>query len=164
MPNRRMIIAGGLALAVVGCGSTVGPYQGPEVTRIVIHKDAHRMYLLNGRQIIRAYDIDLGFQPRGAKKIEGDGKTPEGSYRINRKNPGSKFHLSLGLSYPNNRDIAVARALGQEPGGDIFIHGASGTLGRRGTDWTFGCIAVTNREIEEIYAMVNQGTQIDLFP
>ena len=121
------------------------------------------MFLLNGADIQQSYGIDLGFQPRGAKRISGDGKTPEGSYLIDRKNPGSRFHLSLGLDYPNAADIAAAEAIGQDPGGDIFIHGASGTLGKNGTDWTFGCIAVTNREIEDIYAMVNIGTQVDLF-
>lgn len=164
MPNRRTVILSGMALALIGCSPKPRGYSGPEVTRVVVHKGDHRLYLLHGNMILKAYDIDLGFAPRGHKKIEGDGKTPEGSYRINRKNPGSEFHLSLGLSYPNAKDIADAEALGQDPGGDIFIHGASGTLGQRGTDWTFGCIAVSNREIEEIYSMVNEGTQIDLFP
>ncbi|MEE9427699.1 MAG: L,D-transpeptidase family protein [Paracoccaceae bacterium] len=164
MPNRRMVVAGGIALTLAGCGPTIRSYSGPEVTRVVIFKGEHRMFLLNGRTVLQAYDIDLGFQPRGHKKIRGDGKTPEGSYLIDRKNPGSEFHLSLGLSYPNEQDIAEAEALGIDPGGDIFIHGASGKLGQRGTDWTFGCIAVGNREIEDIYAMVNEGTQVDLFP
>ncbi len=162
MPKRRTVIVSGLALAVTGCTSAISAYSGPEVTRVVIHKEQRMMYLLNGQTVLRAYEIDLGFQPRGAKKIEGDGKTPEGSYFIDRKNPRSSFHLSLGISYPNANDIAQANSLGQEPGGDIFIHGASGTLGKRGTDWTFGCIAVSNREIDEVYAMVNKGTQVDL--
>ncbi len=164
MPNRRTVVAGGIVLAIAGCGPTIRSYSGPEVTRIVVYKGERRMLLLNGQTVLKTYDIDLGFQPKGHKVIEGDGKTPEGSYLIDRKNPGSEFHLSLGLSYPNQQDIAQAQALGQDPGGDIFIHGASGKLGQRGTDWTFGCIAVSNREIEDIYAMVNQGTRIDLFP
>ena len=165
MPNRRSVVTGGLALALAGCATPViRSYNGPEVTRVVIFKGEHRMFLLNGATILKSYGIDLGFQPRGAKRIRGDGKTPEGSYLIDRKNPGSDFHLSLGISYPNAADIAAAAALGQDAGGDIFIHGASGKLGQRGTDWTFGCIAVSNREIEDIYAMVNEGTQVDLFP
>jgi len=166
MPNRRTIVTGGLALAVAGCGApavTLRSYNGPEITRVVIFKGERRMFLLNGREILQGYNINLGFQPRGAKRIRGDGKTPEGSYLINRKNPGSDFHLSLGLDYPNAADIAAAQAIGRDPGGDIFIHGASGKLGRDGTDWTFGCIAVSNREIEDVYAMVNVGTQVDLF-
>ncbi len=157
------MIAGAAALVVSGC-SAIRPYYGPVVTRVVIQKGARQLYLLNGQTVLRAYQIDLGFAPRGAKQVEGDGKTPEGTYVIDRKNPRSSFHLSLGISYPNAQDVAAAKALGQDPGGDIFIHGASGRLGRRGTDWTYGCIAVTNREIEEIYAMVNEGTQVDLHP
>jgi len=163
MPNRRAVVTGGLALAAVGCAPMAQPYTGPEVTRIVINKGARRMLLLNQQTVLKAYDVDLGFQPRGHKVIEGDGKTPEGSYVIDRKNPESLFYLSLGISYPNEQDIAQAAALGEDPGGDIFIHGASGRLGTRGTDWTFGCIAVSNREITDIFGMVNVGTQVDLF-
>jgi len=163
MPNRRAILTGGMALVAAGCAPTVRSYGGPEVTRIVINKGARRMFLLNQQTVLKAYNIDLGFQPRGEKVIEGDGKTPEGSYVIDRKNPESLFFLSLGISYPNEQDIAEAAALGEDPGGDIFIHGASGTLGQRGTDWTYGCIAVSNREIAEIFAMVNVGAQVDLF-
>ncbi len=164
MPNRRTVLLGAVALATTGCSTPIKTYYGPNVTRVVINKGARRMYLLNGQTVLAAYDIDLGFAPRGDKQIEGDGKTPEGSYYIDRKNPKSSFHLSLGLSYPNANDIAAAAALGQDPGGDIFIHGASGQLGKRGTDWTYGCVAVTNSEIEDIYAMVNAGTQVDIHP
>lgn len=164
MPDRRIFLTGGLALAITGCANNKRTYTGPEVTRVVIQKGARRMYLLNGQTVLKAYEIDLGFAPRGDKQIEGDGKTPEGSYYVDRKNPKSSFHLSLGISYPNADDIALAQALGQDPGGDIFIHGASGRLGRRGTDWTYGCIAVTNKEIEDIYVMVNTGTQVDIHP
>lgn len=148
----------------LGRAATTPSYNGPAVTRVVVQKGARQLYLLNAQSVLRAYQIDLGFAPRGAKQVEGDGKTPEGTYFIDRKNPRSSFHLSLGISYPNAQDVAAAKALGQDPGGDIFIHGASGRLGRRGTDWTYGCIAVTNREIEEIHAMVNEGTQVDLHP
>jgi murein L,D-transpeptidase YafK len=165
MPPIRPFATLLLAVFVLsGCASKFRTYNGPEVTRVVIQKDAHRLFLLGGPAVLKAYDIDLGFAPRGDKKIEGDGKTPEGTYFIDRRNPESKYHLSLGISYPNEADIAEAEALGQPPGGDIFIHGASGRLGQRGTDWTYGCIAVTNREMEEIYAMVRDGTQIDIHP
>ena len=140
-------------------------YNGPEVTRIIVKKGARRMYLLHGEKILKAYDVDLGFAPVGDKKVEGDGKTPEGTYLINRRNPNSRYHLSLGISYPNAADIAEARALGQEPGSDIFIHGQP-NLGPKpkDDDWTWGCIAVKNNEMEEIYAMVNNGTVIMLRP
>ncbi|MFT6223358.1 MAG: murein L,D-transpeptidase YafK [Paracoccaceae bacterium] len=121
------------------------------------------MYLLNGNSALRTYDFDLGFAPVGHKQIEGDGRTPEGSYLIDRRNPNSSFHLSIGIDYPNARDIAVAEAMGKSPGGEIFIHGQPTLGSANGPDWTAGCIAVENPEIEEIYAMVQNGTQIDLF-
>jgi len=114
--------------------------------------------------VLKAYAIDLGFQPRGAKRVEGDGKTPEGSYVIDRRNPKSRYHLSLGISYPNAADIARARALGRSPGGDIFIHGSGGRPDGRGADWTYGCIAVSDRDMAEIYSMVRVGTRIDINP
>jgi murein L,D-transpeptidase YafK len=121
------------------------------------------MYLFHGSQVLRAYDIDLGFAPAGDKKVEGDGKTPEGEYRIDRRNPDSKYHLSVGIDYPNLDDVAEAHALGQSPGGDIFIHGQGTLTSRLRSDWTWGCIAVTNDEIEEIYSMVGDGTPISIY-
>ncbi len=141
-------------------------YRGPEVTRVVVHKGSRRMYLLHGDKVLRSYLIDLGFAPAGPKRVEGDGKTPEGRYFIDRRNPNSDFHLSIGISYPNARDIARARAMGKDPGGDIFIHGRGPRISTKGEmpDWTAGCISVTDREIEEIYAMVSNGTVIDIYP
>ncbi|MEM7723501.1 MAG: L,D-transpeptidase family protein, partial [Pseudomonadota bacterium] len=109
------------------------------------------------------YEIELGFAPEHHKQIEGDGRTPEGRYYIDRRNPNSAFYLSLGISYPNAADIAAAEALGESPGGDIFIHGTPRAFARQ-DDWTIGCIAVTNREMREIYAMVQDGTVIDIYP
>ena len=106
------------------------------------------MYLFHGDKVLETYRIDLGFAPRGEKMVEGDGKTPEGLYKINRRNPNSKFHLSLGISYPNAKDKAQAAALGKSPGGDIFIHGARRKTSPIGPDWTAGCISVENHEIE----------------
>ena len=163
--QRRTVVLSGLAAALAGCGSpNLYSYTGPEVTRVVVQKTQRRMFLLNDSTILRAYDIDLGFAPTGHKQAEGDGRTPEGAYRINRKNPDSLFHLSLGISYPNAADVAKAEELGVEPGGDIFVHGARRPMDRKGRDWTWGCISVENAEIEEIYAMVQTGTQIDIHP
>ena len=120
------------------------------------------MYLLHNQNILKSYEFDLGFAPTGAKQIEGDGKTPEGTYFIDRLNPNSKFHLSLGISYPNKRDVAEAKAMGKSPGGAIFIHGEPNAFKAKGNDWTAGCIAVKNKEIEQIYAMVRTGTTITL--
>ena len=140
-------------------------YDGPEVTRVLVFKDARAMYLMHHDTVLESYAIDLGFAPVGHKEEQGDGKTPEGSYIIDRKNPESEFHLSLGISYPDVNDQEVAKEAGNDPGGDIFIHGGPTRASDRGRpDWTAGCIAVSNREIEDIYAMVNIGTPIDILP
>lgn len=138
-------------------------YDGLPVTLIEVHKAERMMYLLNGTTVLKSYKISLGGTPEGPKQFEGDGKTPEGAYRISHLNPKSTYHLSLGISYPNAADRAFAEKQGKDPGGDIFIHGAN-TRGSSEGDWTVGCIAVTDREIEEIYAMVTVGTQINIFP
>ncbi len=154
------------ALGVAGCASTpprVLSYDGPEVTQIYVSKERRSMYLLSGEEVLRRYDVDLGFSPEGHKAESGDGRTPEGLYVIDRRNPRSAFHLSLGISYPNKRDRALAAAAGVNPGGDIFIHGESQDRSLSG-DWTAGCIAVSDREMEEIYAMVQTGTPIYITP
>lgn len=122
------------------------------------------MYLMHHDEILKKYKFDLGFAPEGDKKIEGDGKTPEGNYFIDRRNPNSKFHLSIGISYPNAQDRLEAAALGKSPGGDIFIHGRGPNVKNPENDWTWGCIAVTDREMEDIYAMVPNGTPITILP
>jgi murein L,D-transpeptidase YafK len=160
--KRRIFGLGAVStLALAGCStSRFKTYDGPEVTSMLMNKGARKLYLLNNESVLEQYDFDLGFAPVGDKKIEGDGKTPEGAYTIDRRNPNSSFHLSLGISYPSAEDIAEARAMGEDPGGDIFIHGQPNTYRAKGPDWTAGCIAVKNREIEQMYAMVNNGTPI----
>lgn len=156
-----------MAIGLSACApSKFKRYNGPEVTRIEVHKAARKMYLLHGNEILKTYRVGLGGNPDGHKVHEGDSRTPEGVYRIDRRNPNSNFHLSLGISYPNATDVEVARAAGKSPGGDIFIHGRAGkhTLRNRGWDWTDGCIAVTDSEMEDIYAMVRDGTVIAIFP
>jgi murein L,D-transpeptidase YafK len=155
------------AILVSGCTAAKDPkflsYDGPEVTQIFVAKERRKMYLLNGTDVVASYVVDLGFQPSGHKAQSGDGRTPEGLYLIDRRNPNSAYHLSIGISYPNRADIAAAKALGVEPGGDIFIHGASRNKAD-GRDWTAGCIAVTDAEMEQIYAMVKDGTPIYIRP
>lgn len=155
-------------LAVIGLASCAPdwqePYSGPEVTRIVVMKSSRKMYLLHQSKVLKDYDIDLGFNPEGHKRFEGDGRTPEGSYIIDRRNPKSQFHLSLGISYPDANDVAVARAAGKSPGGDIFIHGGPRPFDRKGPDWTAGCISIPDKEIETVYRMVRTGTRIDILP
>lgn len=150
-------------MLVAGCSSSkFKSYDGPPVTLVVVEKEARKMYLLNGSRVLRSYKVDLGFNPDGHKEIEGDGRTPEGNYIIDRRNPNSEFHLSIGISYPNANDIARARAMGKSPGGDIFIHGRPKKYRDGKRDWTAGCIAVTDRQMEQIYAMVRDGTPISI--
>lgn len=164
--KRRTLILGGTALvALAGCStSKFKRYRGPEVTYVVVNKEDRRMYLMHHDKVLKDYKIKLGFAPVGHKEIEGDGKTPEGLYLIDRRNPNSRFHLSLGISYPNEADRARAAELGEKPGGDIFIHGQKSLRDKGKGDWTWGCIAVTNKQIEDVYAMVRDGTPIQINP
>jgi murein L,D-transpeptidase YafK len=160
----KILLILAIALSLNAC-SKFKRYNGPEVTRVVVMKTERKMYLLHGTEILKSFDVDLGFDPLGHKSSKGDGRTPEGSYFIDRRNPNSLFHLSIGISYPNEADIAYAKSLGESPGGDIFIHGGPTLLADKSkADWTAGCISVTNKEIEKIYAMVQDGTQIDILP
>ena len=165
MKRRHLVMGGAASLTLGACGapSKFQRYTGPDVTAIVVEKKERRMFLLHKGQILDNYKVRLGFAPDGHKQYEGDGRTPEGVYRIDRRNPNSRYHLSLGISYPNSRDIAVANAMGLKPGGDIFIHGTPKEYVGE-PDWTWGCIAVTNDEIEVIYAMVKNGTPIFIYP
>lgn len=146
------------------------PAQPPligQIDRILIDKAARRMTLLQGGQPVRIYLISLGFSPTGDKVRQGDGRTPEGVYRINRLNRDSAYHLSLGLDYPQPADRAAARAGGYDPGGDIMIHGQPNALPDATVikgDWTAGCIAVTNAEIREIFAATPLGTEVEVRP
>ncbi|WGV15267.1 L,D-transpeptidase family protein [Fuscovulum ytuae] len=158
-----LVLALALGLSACGGSGKFRKYNGPEVTSVQVHKAARKMYLLHNGRVLESYDIALGFAPEGHKQFEGDGKTPEGAYYITHRNPNSAFHLSLGISYPNTADRAFAEEAGKSPGGDIFIHGGPRRpISRR--DWTEGCIAVTDKEMEVIYAMVKPGTVIHILP
>jgi murein L,D-transpeptidase YafK len=151
-------------VALASC-SKFKTYDGPEVTRVLVYKGSRTMYLMHHTTVLAAYTMDLGFAPEGHKQRSRDGKTPEGSYFIDRKNPDSEYHLSLGISYPDKNDRLVATEAGDDPGGDIFIHGGpTEARDRNKRDWTAGCIAVTDKEIEDIYAMVRVGTPIEIYP
>ena len=131
--------------------------------RIVVHKSRREMLLLRGQSILRSYRIALGRDPVGHKLQEGDGRTPEGRYTIDRRDPKSKYHLSLHISYPDARDIDRAREAGVDPGGDIMIHGLKDGQPAP-ADWTQGCIAVTNEAMDEIWDLVPDGTPIEILP
>ncbi len=137
------------------------------VDRIIVDKTARRMALVQDGQTVREYRIALGFSPKGDKERQGDGRTPEGVYRIDRRNDRSSYHLSLGLDYPQADDRARAAAGGYDPGGDIMIHGQPNSLPDdmviKG-DWTAGCIAVSNAEMREIWAATDSETLVEVRP
>lgn len=119
----------------------------------------------NGRPIKAYRGLQFGDAPQGHKQFQGDERTPEGLYTIDTRNPQSSFHLSLRISYPNARDRAFADSYGRSPGGDIYIHGQpTGRPGRMRGDWTDGCVALTNAEIEELWQIVPDGTPIEIRP
>ena len=137
------------------------PIDQVGVTKIEVNKSTREMKIYSGNRVWKTMRIGLGRNPIGHKTQEGDGKTPEGVYYIDRKNPQSAYHLSLGISYPNKQDVSQARARGVSPGGDIMIHGQP-NLGRSTNkrDWTEGCIAVTNREMDLLYRVIPIGTPV----
>jgi murein L,D-transpeptidase YafK len=136
---------------------------------ILVEKSARRLTLFHGGQSLKRYPVALGHTPIGAKREEGDQRTPEGNYMIDAHKPDSDFHRALHVSYPNPSDTLSAEQRGVMPGGDIMIHGLQNGRGwvgafHRLTDWTAGCIAVTDKQIEEIYRAVPDGTPIEIRP
>lgn len=133
---------------------------------ILVEKSKRTMKLYSNNKVIREYHISLGRDPVGPKRQRGDNKTPEGNYRIISRKSDSMYHLSLKISYPDDQDVLQARIMGVEPGDFIMIHGLPADFGirPRPKDWTFGCIAVTNEEIEEIWRLVPDGTTIEIRP
>ncbi|MGZ4840328.1 MAG: L,D-transpeptidase family protein [Candidatus Angelobacter sp.] len=140
-----------------------------QADKIVIVKSARTMTLLSGAKALKTYKVALGSVPVGPKHVEGDHKTPEGNYVIDAKNSHSQFHLSLHISYPSAADQQRAHSLRSRPGGAIMFHGLPkpfaylGPLHRQ-TDWTDGCVAVTNSEIEEIWKLVPVGARVEIRP
>jgi murein L,D-transpeptidase YafK len=156
-------------LIAIGGTRSQAPTPQNSVDEIVILKSARTMSLESGGRVLKTYKVALGRQPVGAKDREGDHKTPEGEYTVDAKNPQSDYHLALHLSYPNDADRDHARSHGVSPGSDIEIHGLPKEYGWIGAghrlmDWTDGCIAVTNAQIEEIFGMVPVGTRVEIKP
>ena len=181
LSSRRLAIALVTLVLVTGAGITAWDFLqlGRKVPELVVpesqadlikvDKTARTLTLLRGTDVIKTYRVSLGSSPLGHKSREGDGRTPEGRYSIDSRNPHSRFHLGLHISYPNAEDRRSAQQRGVPPGGDIMIHGLPNGLSwlnrlhlRR--DWTDGCMAVTNSEMEEIWAHVATGTAIEILP
>jgi len=142
---------------------------GTKADLVVVHKAARRLELYRGKELLKAYQVSLGRHSIGTKTQQGDGRTPEGDYRLDYRNPTSSFHKALHISYPEPADIASARSRNVDPGGLVMVHGMRngfGWIGRlhRVIDWTDGCVAVTNNEMDEIWTAVPDGTKIVLEP
>ena len=141
----------------------------PISTQIVVHKRAHIMRAYRANELLREFKVALGRGGLAPKTRQGDGRVPEGAFVIEGRNPKSRFHLSLRISYPTSQQAMAAAALGENPGGDIMIHGlpnGRGSIGarHRTSDWTVGCISVTNSEIEWLWHSVRDGTPIIILP
>jgi murein L,D-transpeptidase YafK len=179
-----LLLAAGL-FALAGCGwdddlrpqtqvavfrPPPAPALPPEVRAdlVEVYKSRHLMLLKDDGAVLRRYRVMLGLNPVGHKQREGDKRTPEGLYLLDYRNPQSHFYRSLHISYPNAADIVSGRARGEARlGGDIFIHGMGFAYDAPlyvGMDWTDGCIAVTNREMAEIWTLVPDGTPIRIYP
>jgi murein L,D-transpeptidase YafK len=172
LPRRAALALFVIAIVAAVPAFAAGPPMAPEdehATLILVEKAERRLTLHRDGKVIRTYEVALGGNPVGTKERQGDSRTPEGRYTIDFKNDASRFHLSLRISYPDDADRARAAAAGVSPGGDIFVHGLPNGLGglgatHRARDWTDGCIAVTNAEIEEIWSLVGIGTPIEIRP
>jgi murein L,D-transpeptidase YafK len=143
--------------------------KSTKVDKLEVNKAERQLLAYANGKLVKTYAISLGRQPRGDKKYQGDNKTPEGLYFITDKNPNSQYYKSLGVSYPNRADRKEAARLSKPVGGDIKIHGLPGKTSFLGKlhllyDWTAGCMAVTNTEIEELYQAVPVGTPIQINP
>ena len=170
---RAFILLGALAIGLLALyqhrlppvpSLPLPPLSG-QIDHILVEKSARRLTVYRDGAALRTYRIALGFAPTGDKFRQGDGKTPEGTFRINRRNSASAFHLSLGLDYPQRDDVIRARAGGYAPGGDIFIHGQPKAYAGKPTlrrDWTAGCIALSDDEIEELWRIAPIGTLVEI--
>jgi len=143
--------------------------NGTVIDRIVVEKSARKLSVFKNGSLLKTYLVALGANPVGPKEEEGDMKTPEGLYTIDHRNPNSDYHLSLHISYPAPEDVTRAEARGVSAGCDIMIHGLPNGQGSTGdlhrqTDWTAGCIALTDEEIEELWRITPDGTPIEIQP
>jgi murein L,D-transpeptidase YafK len=159
-----------VSAVLAGCAASKPPALS-KAELVVVRKAERKLQLIQGGEIVREYRVALGDQPRGHKMREGDERTPEGDYVLDWRNPNSSYYKSIHVSYPNSRDIQLARFMGVAPGGMIMIHGQPNYIHSakikaeyRVRDWTNGCIAVQNHEMDEIWRAVHDGTPIKILP
>ena len=158
-----------VALAIVGASAPVRAQDATVIDRVVVLKHERVLELLHQGQVVKSYPIDLGLDPVGPKQRQGDNRTPEGLYSIDRHQAESRYHLALHISYPSAVDTARAQAQQIDPGGGVFIHGFPAGFEWADPaflklDWTAGCIAVSDRAVEEIWHLVADGTVIEIRP
>jgi murein L,D-transpeptidase YafK len=164
------ILTGFVVLMCCGVGLGQSAATGKvHAERVVVRKKERTLQLLSQGKVIKSYKVALGADAIGPKTRQGDHKTPEGVYMLNFRNAHSQFYKSIHISYPNEHDRDEARKIGVSPGGDVFVHGLRNGYGAVGAahrlkDWTDGCIAVTDEEIDEIWGIVSDGTPIEIKP
>jgi murein L,D-transpeptidase YafK len=168
------LVARGASTALLVAGlSACATYQTQQTSqfadRVVVEKGKRQMHLMQNGKVLRTYNVALGQNPVGHKRHQGDQRTPEGVYTVDLRRPESRFNLALRISYPSSTDRQFAAARGVDPGGEIYIHGQpnGGVNPARladGPDWTDGCVAVTNTEMQEIWARVRLGTPVEIRP
>lgn len=172
-PHSPLAMTTATATVLLGLLASCAPVRDegsiPVTTRLVVDKSEHRLRAYRGDALLREFRVALGRGGLAPKAQQGDGLVPEGDYTIDTRNPNSKFHLSLRISYPSPQQVTAAAARGIDPGGDIMIHGLPNgmeTVGKshRLVDWTDGCIAVTNAEIEWLWRSVPDNTPISIEP
>ncbi len=165
--------AAGAAVLVSGlaaCASQQSTMTTQYADRVVVVKSKRSMHLLQNGRVLKSYKVALGGDPVGHKLQQGDSRTPEGVYRVDFRRTVSRFNLALRINYPNQQDRQLAAARGVDPGGEIYIHGQPNggvnpaRIAQTGLDWTDGCIAVTNREMQEVFALVRDGTAVEIRP
>ncbi len=167
--RKLMMLMLAAAILAVPAGHAVPAASFEPADLIVVHKSKRSLILFRDGAIMREYRVALGLDPNGPKQREGDFRTPEGRYRLIRRNPNSDFFLSIQISYPSERDVARARQQGWHAGGQIMIHGMPNRLKHppgyyEKRDWTDGCIAVSNADMVEIWLLTGHDTPIEIYP
>jgi murein L,D-transpeptidase YafK len=168
--SRRLFAAAMFVFCTsVAFGQTRLPSHHELADSVLVVKSKRKLYLLKDGQVLRSFDIALGLAPKGPKRREGDFRTPEGHYFLEKRNPNSDYFLSIQVSYPNDEDRARAKAAGVDPGGQIMIHGLpnhpKGDLrSYQAWDWTDGCIAVSDSDMLDIWLMTTESTPIEIRP
>lgn len=165
----RLLVAAVILLVCLFAGNPANASESGFADRVLINKSERKLILFKGNQVLKSMDVALGLLPKGRKITEGDFKTPEGTYRLSDRNSASEFFLSIRISYPDSDDIRHAKLRGLPAGGQIMIHGQPNDPRYseeyyQSTDWTNGCIAVSNADMVDIWLMTKPNTPIQILP